>query len=151
MTYRTKNPEISRNSMVFLTLEPSWVKWAQRIQKKYESILRTQRPYYQEQEKLLRIEKPKGHLKRSKDHKLFTALWKHRKAILLFMYQQEVPFDNNQAERDLRMLKVKMKISNHFQTVQWLNVHATIRSFISTAQKRTSISWNASLILTSIR
>ncbi|MFT6809409.1 MAG: transposase [Saprospiraceae bacterium] len=52
------------------------------------------------------------------------------------MYQQEVPFYNNQAERDLRMLKVKMKISNHFQAVQWLNVHATIRSFISTAQKK---------------
>ncbi|MFT6810927.1 MAG: transposase, partial [Saprospiraceae bacterium] len=78
----------------------------------------------------------KGHLKRSKDQKLFTALWKHRKAILLFMYQQEVSFDNSQAERDLRMLKVKMKISNHFQSEQWLNVHASIRSFISTAQKK---------------
>jgi transposase len=52
------------------------------------------------------------------------------------MYQQEVSFDNSQAERDLRMLKVKMKISNHFQSEQWLNGHATIRSFISTAQKK---------------
>lgn len=52
------------------------------------------------------------------------------------MYKHEIPFDNNQAERDLRMFKVKMKISNHFLTEKWLNVHATIRSFISTAQKK---------------
>lgn len=112
------------------------LKRAQRLQRKYESILRGKRLYYQEKESLLRIKKPKGHLKRSRDHLLFLALWKYKKEILLFMYNSEVPFDNNQAERDLRMLKVKMKISNHFISEQWLNVHATIRSFISTAQKK---------------
>ncbi len=63
-------------------------------------------------------------------------LWKHRNEMLKFMFNKNVPFDNNQAERDLRMFKVKMKISNQFQSQDWLNVHATIRSFISTAQKQ---------------
>jgi transposase len=112
------------------------LKRAQTLQKRYEAILRKQRPYYQEQERLLRLKKPKGRHKRKPDHKLFLALWKYKKEILLFMYKHEVPFDNNQAERDLRMFKVKMKISNHFLTEKWLNVHATIRSFISTAQKK---------------
>ena len=98
--------------------------------------MREQRTYYQEQERLLRVKKPKGYLKRNPDHKLFLALWKYRKEILLFMYKKEVPFDNYQAERDLRMFKVKMKISNQFLSQRWLNVHATIRSFISTAQKK---------------
>ena len=53
-----------------------------------------------------------------------------------FIHDPNVPFDNNQAERDLRMLKVKMKISNLFQSQDWLNVHATIRSYISTAGKK---------------
>lgn len=112
------------------------LKRARRLQKRYEIIMREQRLYYQEQHRLLRIKKPKGVLKRNPDHNLFLALWKYRKEILLFMYKKEVPFDNNQAERDLRMFKVKMKISNQFLSQHWLNVHATIRSFISTAQKK---------------
>ncbi len=109
---------------------------ARRLQKQYEAILRKQRPYYQEIERQLKLAKPKGWLKRSKDHNLFKAMWKYRNEILLFIYREDVPFDNNQAERDLRMLKVKMKISNHFQSLDWLNVHATIKSYISTAQKK---------------
>lgn len=105
-------------------------------QTKFENILRNQRVYYQKQEELLRKKKPKGNLKRPPDHKLFIAFWKYRKEILLFLHDLEVPFDNNQAERDLRMLKVKMKVSNQFKSLDWLNVHASIRSFISTAQKQ---------------
>ena len=56
--------------------------------------------------------------------------------VLRFIHQEDVPFDNNQAERDLRMLKVKMKISGLFQTNEWLNVYNTIRSYISTARKQ---------------
>lgn len=52
------------------------------------------------------------------------------------MYNPEVPFDNNLGERDLRMVKVKMKVSSHFKTSEWLNVYTTIKSYISTAQKQ---------------
>lgn len=112
------------------------LKRAKIIQLKYEKILRAQRPYYRKLDNIIKEKNTRGKPKRSKDHNLFMALWEYKKEILLFMYRQEVPFDNNQAERDLRMFKVKMKISNHFLTEQWLNVYATIRSFISTAQKQ---------------
>lgn len=108
----------------------------QRIQNRYESILRKQRPYYQKVQKLINDKKARGKPKRSKDHNLFLALWKSRNDILRFIHNEDVPFDNNQAERDLRMFKVKMKISNLFKSSDWLNVHATIRSYISTVAKK---------------
>ena len=80
----------------------------QRIQNRYESILRKQRPYYQKVQKLINDKKARGKPKRSKDHNLFLALWKFRNDILRFIHNEDVPFDNNQAERDLRMFKVKM-------------------------------------------
>jgi len=115
-------------------LEKLTKKKAKQLQSKYENILREQRRYYQKQDELKRKTK-RGKPKRDKDHNLHIALWKHRDDILRFMHDSEVPFDNNQAERDLRMLKVKMKVSNLFKTQQWAQAHLNIRSFISTVQK----------------
>lgn len=112
------------------------LKRANYYKNKYEKILREERTYYADIDKTLRALKPKGPLKRSVDHNLFRALWKYREGVLKFMFHPDVPFDNNQGERDLRMLKIKMKISNQFKSLAWLNVHLTIRSFISTAQKQ---------------
>lgn len=108
-----------------------------RLIHKYENILRKQRSYYQKKEnKLKQINTTRGKPKRSKDHNLYIALWKHRNMILKFITDPLVPFDNNLAERDFRMLKVKMKISNQFKTAEWLTVHNDIRSYISTAIKQ---------------
>lgn len=104
-----------------------------RLQKKYEGVLRKNRSYYDKKDK--EVQKTRGRPKRTKDHNLFLALWKYRKEVLLFLHRVEVPFDNNQAERDLRMFKVKMKISGLFQSEYWMQVNADIRSFISTAKK----------------
>lgn len=101
------------------------------LMNKYENILRKERKYYQKMENQLNI--GKGH--RSLDHKLFIALWKHRHKILYYLKKPDVPFDNNQAERDLRMLKVKVKVSNIFKSNQWAQIHLNIRSFISTLKK----------------
>ena len=47
-----------------------------------------------------------------------------------------VPFDNNEAERDLRMMKTRQKISGCFRTLDWSNRFAKLRSVIATAKKK---------------
>jgi transposase len=108
-----------------------------RFVNRYEAVLRKQRAHYQIKEnETLQNNTTRGKPKRSKDHNLFIALWKYRTMILRYITDPNVPFDNNLAERDFRMLKVKMKISNQFKTLEWLNVHNDIRSYISAAIKQ---------------
>ena len=56
-----------------------------------------------------------------------------------FLNDLAVPFTNNQAERDARMMKVKQKISGGFRCIAGATDFATIRSFIATAKKQ---GWN---------
>ena len=77
----------------------------------------------------------RGRLKRSKSRNLLERLIKYEQDVLRFMVEQEVPFTNNQGERDLRMTKVQQKISGCFRSELGAHMFARTRSYLSTCQK----------------
>jgi len=80
--------------------------------------------------------KARGRPKRTKPLNLIRRLDSYRAQVLGFMYDFEIPFDNNLAERDIRMTKLKQKISGGFRSESGAYAFARIRGYISTLKKQ---------------
>ena len=78
----------------------------------------------------------RGRPKQRPGHNLLLRLSDHREEVLRFLHDPTVPFTNNDAERDLRMVKCKQKISGGFRTAMGAEYFARIRGFISTLRKQ---------------
>ena len=77
----------------------------------------------------------RGRKKKTKAQNLLARLLTHKASYLAFIEDLSLPFTNNQAERDLRMDKVKQKVSGGFRTTEGACRFAKIRSYIATANK----------------
>jgi transposase len=77
----------------------------------------------------------RGPVRRCPAANLLARLDRHQVEVLRFLDDLRVPFDNNQAERDLRMVKLQQKISGCWRTLAGAQAFLTVRSYLSTARK----------------
>ena len=105
--------------------------------KKYKTVLSRYRQILKEasREEPPPEPRPKGRAKKTKGRNLLERLERYEEEVLRFTREHEVPFTNNLAERDIRPLKTKLKVSGCFRTLQGARHYARIKSFCSTAKK----------------
>jgi transposase len=78
----------------------------------------------------------RGRIKQTPAQNLLERLWFGQEQVLAFLDDLTIPFDNNQAERDLRMLKVQQKVSGSFRSDRGADAFACLRGYLSTLRKQ---------------
>jgi transposase len=84
-----------------------------------------------------------GRCAQSKAANLLDRLEDFEGSILAFLWDEQVPFTNNQGEQDIRMVKVRQKISGCFRTLHGAQMFCRIRSYLSTCRKQGRNLWEA--------
>lgn len=87
-------------------------------------------------EVLKKTDGKRGRIAKSDAHNLWERLDKYQDAVLLFAKNPDVPFTNNRAERDLRMTKVKQKVSGCFRTEKYAKAYCRISSYLQTMKNK---------------
>ncbi len=122
-------------------LRPRFLAW---LYARYDRILAQGLAFHHAQPPLAAVTqtgqgKRRGRVRRRVGHNLLLRLQTHKDAVLRFLADPAVPFTNNQAEQDLRMMKVKQKISGGFRTETGARPFVVLRTVMSTARKQ---GWN---------
>jgi transposase len=110
-----------------------------RILRLYDAIVALGLAFHEQLPPLIKRSGTRGRQPRRPGHNLLIRLRDYKDDVLRFLCDLTVPFTNNLAEQDIRMMKVKMKISGCFRTLAGAETFVTLRSVISTARKQ---GWN---------
>lgn len=125
-------------------LKPAFIAW---MQARYDRIVAQGLAFHEAMPPLVPAgERRRGKTRRRTGHNLLLRLQGHKDEALRFLTNPDVPFSNNQAERDIRMMKLKQKISGCFRAEAGAATFATLRTVLSTARKQ---GWNILQTLTS--
>jgi transposase len=123
---------------------PMKPRFIEAFERHYDTIIAEGFLFHEAQAPLVRTmvkggSKPRGRTPRRTGHNLLLRLATRKADALRFLHNAAVPFTNNQAERDGRMMKLRQKISGGFRSLEGAMDFALIRSFFATARKQ---DWN---------
>jgi transposase len=115
-----------------VSLKPRFIA---RIERRYDAVVAAGLAFHMSLPRLPRAQR-RGWKPRRVGHNLLARLQLRRDDVLRFLHDPQVPFTNNQAERDIRMMKLRQKISGGFRSFAGAEIFAVIRSVLSTARKQ---------------
>jgi transposase len=116
--------------------EPIPLEYVRDFESSYDKVVQKGLDANPEPKDVKRIQGKRGRKKRTLEQNMLNRLKERRNEVLKYMKDLSVPFDNNQAERDIRMVKLKQKISGCFRSKFGAQIFCRIRSYLSTCRKQ---------------